>query len=184
MYRKWQIYKNITENRDMRCTVAEFVREAPIILDEKASVAEGAKLMSERNMGAVLVVRADEVVGLFTEQDLVRRVAMRGLNPTEVPLGEVCTRKLVSVSSQASCREALLKMRANRCRRLLVYQDSRFTGLVELPDIAHSLAIQENRKDWLPNIIVKLTLILVLVVIGLLILTLPGVIDIALRVHP
>lgn len=165
----------------MSCVVAEFVREALAVLDEKASVAEGVRLMAERNMGSVVVTRADEVVGIFTEQDLVRRVAARGLNPAQVQLGEVCSRHLVSIPINASCREAVLKMRANHCRRLLVYRDARFVGLVKLPDIAHGIANQTSHRDWLPNVIVGLTLILVVGVIVMLIFQLPEMVSIAKR---
>jgi len=162
----------------MSCTVAEFVREALVVLDEKALVAEGARLMAERNMGSVVVTRANEIVGLFTEHDLVHRVVARSLDPTEVSLGEVCTRQVVTISPGASCREAILKMRANRCRRLLVYQDSKFIGMVKLPDIAHGIAAQDTRGDWLPNVIVKSTFVLVLIVIVMLLLRLPDMVNI------
>jgi len=98
-----------------------------------------------------------------------------------VPLGEVCSRQLVSISPTTSCREAILKMRANRCRRLLVYHDTRFIGLVKLPDLAHGIATQGTHRDWLPNIIVGSTLILVLIVIALLILQLPDMVHIVQR---
>lgn len=165
----------------MPCTVVEFVRECVVILDEKASVAEGVRSMAERNTGSVIVTCAGEVVGLFTEQDLVRRVTARGLNPAEVPLGEVCSRQLISVSTTASCREAVLKMFANHCRRLLVYYENTFIGVLELPDIAHTVATQAHRRDWLPNIIVGLTLFLVVVVIVLLIFQLPAMVHIVQR---
>ncbi|MEI6414920.1 MAG: CBS domain-containing protein [Pseudomonadota bacterium] len=162
----------------MSCTVARFVRESLVILDEKISVAEGARLMEERNMGSIVVTSAGEVVGIITEQDMVRRVVNHGLNPVEVPIGQVCTRQLVSVSSDTSCRRAILKMHANNCRRLLVYQGLRFQGLVKLRDLANGIAMREKRQNWVPNLIVGLTLILVLVVIVMLFYQLPDMLNI------
>jgi signal-transduction protein with cAMP-binding, CBS, and nucleotidyltransferase domain len=170
-----------SETNNMSCNVSEFIRESLVVLDENIPVAEGARQMAEHNLGSVIVTRADQVVGLFTEQDLVKRVVASGLNPTEVALGEVCSRNLVSISSDATCREALLKMRANGCFRLLVYRGSSFLGLVKLQDLAHGIAIQENRSDWLPNAIVGVTLTLVLGVIVLLIFEFPDMLHLARR---
>ncbi len=166
----------------MSCTVADFVRESLIFLNEKVSVAEGVNQMVERNLGSIIVTRDEEVIGLFTEQDLLKRVVGHKLNPADVPLGDICTRRLVSIAAEASCREAVLKMRSNSCRRLLVYRGARFLGLIELQDVAHGIANEGGRKNWLPNLIVGLTLMLVFGVIILLIFQLPEMLNIAKRV--
>ncbi|KOR31513.1 hypothetical protein TI04_00480 [Achromatium sp. WMS2] len=165
----------------MSCIVADFVREVLVILDEQTLVTEGVRLMTAQNMNSVVVTRDGGVIGVFTDQDLTRRVVFRGLNPAEVTLGEVCSRGLVSISSRASCREAILKMRANQCRRLLVYRDGKFIGLVKLPDIANAIANQSSRKDWLPNLFVWMTVTLAIGVIIMLLFLLPDLINIALR---
>lgn len=166
----------------MACNIAEFIRESLITLDESVSVTQGVKQMAERNLGSIIVTSAGQVIGLFTEQDLVKRVVARNLNPAEVRIGEVCSRNLVSISSNATCREAVMKMSANGCFRLFVYRGSNFLGLVKLHDLAQGMAIQDSRGDWLPNAIVGVTLVLILSVIVLLIIEFPDMLNIARQV--
>lgn len=157
----------------MPCIVSNFVRERLATLDEKAPAAEGARLMEEKDVGSVVVTRNGEVVGIFTEQDMTRRIINHGLDPKTTTIGEACTTNLVTISADASCKEAILKMRANGCHRLFVYSGQHFQGLVKLHDLANGMAVQDKHQNWFPNLIVGLTLVLVMVVIILLASQLP-----------
>jgi len=159
----------------MPCKVSEFVRESPLVYDENTTVAEAVRGMADRNLGSVIVTAANEVVGLFTERDLVKRVLAVDLDPSNTTLGKVCSRQLISIPADASCREAVLKMHANSFRRLLVYRGSHLVGLVKMQDLALGIAAKDNQRDWLPNAIVGLTVTLVITVIVLLIAELPDV---------
>ena len=77
------------------------------------------------------------------------------------------------------CFAAVLKMHANRCRRLLVYRGPRFLGLVKIQDLAPAMASASQRSNWLSNVVVGVTLTLVLGVIALLLLQLPQMLTIA-----
>jgi len=160
----------------MPCKVSEFVRESPLVYDENATVTEAAREMADRNLGSVIVTAAGEVIGLFTERDLVKRVLAVDLDPSKTTLGKVCSRQLISITADASCREAVLKMHANGFRRLLVYRGSHLVGLVKMQDLALGIAAKGNQRDWIPNAIVGITLTLVLIVIVLLIAQLPEVV--------
>ena len=161
----------------MPCIVANFVRERLATLDEKAPAVEGARLMEERDVGSVVVTRNGEVVGIFTEQDMMRRIINRGLDPKTTSIGEACTSHLVTTTADSSCQEAILKMRANGCHRLFVYRGAKFLGLVKLHDLANGMAIQEKQQNWIPNLIVGLTLVLVVIVIVLLAFQFPDMLS-------
>ena len=167
----------------MPCTVNNYVRERLATLDEKATAVEGSRLMEERDVGSVIVTRNDEVIGIFTQQDMLRRVINRGQDPATTSIGEVCSSNLITITADASCQTAILKMRANGCQRLFVYRGDQFLGLVKLHDLANGMAVQEKKQNWLPNIIVGLTLALVLVVIVLLVSQLPEMFSIYNRTH-
>lgn len=162
----------------MHCKVSEFVRESPPLFDESTTVAEAVREMADRNLGSIIVTAANEVIGLFTERDLMKRVVAAGLDPSKTVLAKVCSRQPVSVTADTSCREAVLKMHANGFRRLLVYRGSRLVGLVKMQDLALGIAAKDNHRDWIPNTIVGLTLILVLIVIFFLAIQLPDVVAI------
>ncbi|MGD8590388.1 MAG: CBS domain-containing protein [Chromatiales bacterium] len=167
----------------MPCIVNNYVRERLATLDEKSTAVEGSRLMQERDVGSVIVTRNDEVLGIFTQQDMMRRVINRGQDPATISIGEVCSTNLVTITADASCREAILKMRANGCHRLFVYRGSQFLGLVKLHDLANGIAVQEKKHNWLPNLIVGLTVALVVVVIILLVFQLPEMLNIYNRTH-
>lgn len=166
----------------MACKIESLIHEAVASLEESASVRQAAELMAQRNVGSLVVTRDGQVVGLFTERDLLRRVVGAGREPGALLLGEVCTRDLVSASHDSTCRSAVEKMHANLCRRLLVFRGHRFVGLVSLTDVAHAMAHKAGRKDLLVNTLGAITLAVIVGVIAMLLLQLPEMLQFAGRV--
>jgi signal-transduction protein with cAMP-binding, CBS, and nucleotidyltransferase domain len=161
----------------MTCLVAEYVRENLPMLEEETPVAKVVQQMCERQVASAVVTRGGEVVGIFTEGDLMKRVVNAGRDPTELGVGEVCTRDLVSIEAGSACHTAVLKMRANGCRRLVVYRGSRFLGLVKIQDLALALASATRQRSLFLNVIVWATVAVVFGVIAMLVLQLPEVLD-------
>jgi len=97
-------------------------------------------------------------------------------------LGEVCSRDLVSISADSDCHQAVLRMRANGCRRLLVYRGREFTGLVSLTDVAAAMAEQRRGRNLLVNVVGGVTLSVAIGVIVMLAYQLPQMLQLAQRV--
>jgi signal-transduction protein with cAMP-binding, CBS, and nucleotidyltransferase domain len=163
----------------MTCQVAEYIRETPPLVDEETKVLEVVRQMSECHVGSAVVTRGGEVVGLFTEGDLMNRVVKVGLEPAGLAVGEVCSRQLISVQADASCSAAVLKMHANGCLRLLVYRGPQYLGLVKIQDLALAMATASRQSSRISDVVVGATLMLVLGVIGMLLLQLPQMLTIA-----
>lgn len=161
----------------MTCLVAEYVRENLPMLEEETPVIKVVQQMCECQVTSAVVTRGGEVVGIFTEGDLMKRVVNAGRDPTELGVGEVCTRQLVSIDADSACHTAVLKMRSNGCRRLVVYRGSRFLGLVKIQDLALAMASATRQYSSFLNVIVWATLALVFGVIVMLVLQLPHVVD-------
>jgi CBS domain-containing protein len=166
----------------MACTIDSLVHESVVALDEAAPVQDAAELMARRNVGSLVVTRGGDVVGLFTERDLLRRVVGAGQDPKALRLGDVCSRDLVSVSHDSSCRSAVHKMQANFCRRLLVYRGAEFLGLVNLTDVAHAMADSGRGRDLLVNALGAITLAVAIGVIAMLLFQLPAMLRLAEQV--
>ena len=167
----------------MACKIEGLIRREIPLLDEHATVQVGARLMAERNVGSLVVTRQGKVSGLFTEQDLVRRVVGQGRKAEEVLLGEVCSQTLVTIEYDSSCLKAVAKMEAHRCRRLVVYRRGEYVGLVKLADLAHALAENGRKgKDVLVNAVGMATIGAALGVIVLLLSQLPSMLQLAGRV--
>jgi CBS domain-containing protein len=164
----------------MACTIDHLVRESVVILDENNTVQEAVAMMADHNVGSLVVSRNGEVVGLFTERDLVKRVVARGKNVAELKLVEVATTtSLVKVPHDTSCQEAIHKMQRNACRRLLVYRGDRFVGLVSLPNVAYALAEQSAGKNVVANVFVWLGVAVAVSVILILLYLLPDMLHVA-----
>ena len=161
----------------MTCLVAEYVRENLPMLDEETPVIEVVQQMCERQVTSSIVTHGGEVVGIFTEGDLMKRVVNAGRDPTKLSVGEVCSRQLVSIEADSACHTAVLKMRSNGCRRLMVYRGARFLGLVKIQDLALAMATATRQRSSFLNVIVWATLALVCGLIVMLILQLPHVVD-------
>ncbi|MES9971079.1 MAG: CBS domain-containing protein [Candidatus Thiodiazotropha sp.] len=165
----------------MACHLSNIISESVTSLDSGTDVQTAAAYMAERELGSLVVTENGEVVGLFTERDLLKRVVGAGKDPTALKLGEVCTRNLISASYDSSCTYAIKLMRRNRCRRLLVYRNDNLKGVINMSDVAHALADHSSSKNILVNFVGGITLVVVLVVIGMLISHIPDMMQLADR---
>ncbi|MBT2969694.1 MAG: CBS domain-containing protein [Candidatus Thiodiazotropha sp. (ex Ctena orbiculata)] len=165
----------------MACNLGNLIKKSVVSLDSDTDIQTAAAYMTEREVGSLAVTENGEVIGLFTERDLLTRVVGAGKNPDALKLGDVCTRNLISVSSDSSCAYAIKLMRRNRCRRLLVYRNDMLQGLIGMPEVAHALADHSSAKNILVNVVGGITLVVVLAVIGMLISHIPDMMQLADR---
>ena len=98
------------------------------------TVAEVARRMSSANVGAVLVVKDEELWGVFSERDLVTRVAAQQRDPNTTDVGQVATRELVTVDADAPLQAVLRVFRENKFRHLPVVKDGKPVGIVSTRD--------------------------------------------------
>ena len=93
-------------------------------------VSEAAKLMAAKNVGAVLVIEANCLVGIVSERDIAFRVVALGLDPQATRLADVMTRAPHTVDPDKPFGYALLVMQENGFRHLPVVQDGKILGIV------------------------------------------------------
>jgi CBS domain-containing protein len=107
------------------------------------SVAEAARVMATRNIGAVPVADGLRVSGIFTERDALNRVLAAGLDPRRTPVRDVMTSTLVVADVRETCAACLERMRDANVRHLIVLDDGRMAGIVSIRDL---LAIDLDEK--------------------------------------
>lgn len=98
------------------------------------TVAEAARLMKERSVGALMVVDDGKLVGMFTERDGLFRVLAAGLDGGVTPLSTVMTANPSTISADRSFAHALGFMREGRFRILPVVEDGRPIGMISVRD--------------------------------------------------
>ena len=111
-----------------------------VSLPASATVLKAVQTMASREVGAVLVLTEDGLVGgIFSERDLLVRVVAAGLDPGETPLSMVMTRDVRFVSPGTSSEAALALMHLHRFRHLLVIDGPHIHGLVSMRDLVVQL---------------------------------------------
>jgi len=93
-------------------------------------VFEIASIMVRRNIGAVIVTRDSEPLGIITERDIIERVVLANKDPREIVAQEIMTAPLVTIDCDRTIEEALEIMYGNRVRRLVVVKGESMVGLV------------------------------------------------------
>ena len=127
-------------------TLGQLVEGRPILKTEPgASVQEAARLMKQNQRGAVLIEEGGKLQGIFTERDMVFRVAAAGLSPDTI-ISNVMSRQLVVGHPQDTHVMALRRMASAGVRHLPVVDQSRVIGMVsrrELMALDNELMDQE-----------------------------------------
>lgn len=129
-------------------TVSELVRNQVVVaLPPDATVREAVKLMAERRIGAILVTESGRLSGIFTERDMVSRVAAPGKDPDRTALAAVMTQRPYTISADAPTVDALRIMLAGGFRHLPVMRNSRLVGVLSLRDFASADLVEAERAD-------------------------------------
>lgn len=118
--------------------LSELLRKrAPVVntLGPDDSVARAVHTMADRRVGAVLVVDQGELVGIFSERDVLRRVLAVGRDPERTPLAEVMTREPVTSTPQESSSRAVAKMRVAGFRHLPILEGGRVVDTLSIRDL-------------------------------------------------
>jgi CBS domain-containing protein len=101
--------------------------------DETVCVA--AKRMVEQGCGSILIVEGDRLLGIFTERDLLVRVAAAGLDPATTKLRDVMTADPETIGAEEPVEDAVRRMDAGAFRHLVVVDGGRVLGVVSTRDI-------------------------------------------------
>ncbi len=113
--------------------------------DMGQTVLDTVRGMVERNIGAVLVVQNGNLVGIFSERDLMTRVVAEGFDPRSTCLAEVMTEDPLTVSTNEELETCLALMRRHGFRHLPVCHEGQLVGIVSLRDILlHDLNEKED----------------------------------------
>jgi CBS domain-containing protein len=116
--------------------ISEVMTRDAVTLSSTETLAQAAKQMRDADVGDVIVVDADRVVGLVTDRDIVVRGIAEDLDPFTTALTSVCTHDLVTVGPDDSIDSAVQRMREHAVRRLPVVADGKPVGVVTLGDLA------------------------------------------------
>ena len=104
-------------------------------ISPSSPVIEAVRQMNSEGIGSLLVTDGDQVVGIFSERDVLTRVVDRELDPGSTPVSAVMTDEVVAVDSSMSVEDAMAVVTEKRCRHLPVMDGDVLTGMVSIGDL-------------------------------------------------
>ncbi|MBN2044773.1 MAG: CBS domain-containing protein [Anaerolineales bacterium] len=126
-----------------------------MLLDKKGSqvfsvspetpVFDALKLMSEKGIGAVLVLEEDgHVAGIMSERDYARKVALKGRTAADTPVAEIMTEQVICVEPSQPIQECMALMVGKRIRHLPVLEGGQLAGIISIGDVVADLISEQE----------------------------------------
>jgi CBS domain-containing protein len=123
-------------------SVSELLDEHHAVIhsvDPDISVTECVGQMNEQQIGAMLVMKEDRLLGIFTERDAITRVLGAGLEPSYTKVSAVMSNDPICITPSTTLDEAMAIVSNQRIRHLPVVQDGKVLGMVSSGDLTHWL---------------------------------------------
>ena len=108
------------------------------------SVYEAISEMDARNVGALIVKTGEQVEGIISERDYVRKIILKGRSSKATSVETIMTRDLVFVSPKNTVGEAMALMTESRCRHLPVFQDEQLVGMLSIGDLVKAVIADQE----------------------------------------
>jgi CBS domain-containing protein len=118
-----------------------------VTIEPAATLAEAAKLLAEKRIGAALVLGADRrLVGIISERDIVQALAARGAAVLEEPVSQTMTRKVETCNERETISNIMERMTKGKFRHVPVVDQARLIGIVSIGDVVKH-RLQEMERE-------------------------------------
>ena len=109
-----------------------------------ASVFDALKLMAEKNVGAVLVIDGEDLVGIMSERDYARKVILKGKMSKSTLVRDIMTERVVCVRTDQTLEECMALMTDKRIRHLPVIEGGRLVGVISIGDVVRAMIADQQ----------------------------------------
>ena len=109
-----------------------------------ASVLDAVKLMAERNIGALVVMEGEKIVGIITERDYARKIVLMARSSKDTPVRDIMTPSAMYVSPVQTNEECMALMTETRVRHLLVVDTGKLIGLISIGDLVKDIISEQK----------------------------------------
>jgi CBS domain-containing protein len=110
----------------------------------EASVFEALRLMADKDVGALLVMDGEKMVGILSERDYARKVVLLGKVSREIQVSEIMTPKVFTVHPDQTIEECMEMMTAKRVRHLPVVENDRVLGMISIGDVVRDIIYRQR----------------------------------------
>jgi signal-transduction protein with cAMP-binding, CBS, and nucleotidyltransferase domain len=115
-------------------------------VEEHQSVADVARKMADLHVGAILVFDRDQLRGVFSERDLMKRVVVERRDPESTPVGLVMSTDMFIIDESASLEEAMESMQSHNCRHLPVTRKGRVVAFLSMRELMNFELAQKTEE--------------------------------------
>jgi CBS domain-containing protein len=109
-------------------------------------VFEVIQLMADHHIGALPVMRGSELLGIVSERDYARKVALLGRSATETPVWQIMSSPVITVTGEMSLHDCMQLVTENRVRHLPVVEDGRVTGMISIGDLVKAVIDEQQHQ--------------------------------------
>ncbi len=110
------------------------------------SVMQALILMSEKNIGAIIIVDNDDFpIGIFSERDYARKIILKGKSSKDTLLDEVMTKELITITRDYKVEQCMEIMNEKRIRHLPVLENKKIVGMISIGDVL-KIMIKEQKE--------------------------------------
>lgn len=108
------------------------------------TVIDALHLMAEKNIGAVLVMEGDKLVGIFSERDYARKGIIHGRKAKSTTMAEVMTPNVFTVESNMNINDCMKLMSEKKFRHLPVMEEKKVVGVLSIGDIVEAIFKEQS----------------------------------------
>jgi len=108
------------------------------------TIYQALHLMARQNIGALLVVEGGNLLGIFSERDYARKLALNGKNEHNTLVGEIMARQITSITPDDTVENCMKLMTDKRIRHLPVLQGDKLVGIVSIGDVVKGMIDQQQ----------------------------------------
>ncbi len=108
------------------------------------TVFEALQKMAEKDIGAVMVIENDRLLGMFTERDYARKIILKGYTSKETKVGDFMTKAVYNISSDTSINDCMAIMTNKRIRHIPVCDKDKVIGIISIGDVVNFIIQQQD----------------------------------------
>jgi len=132
--------------------VRDIMQKNVITIQEDKSALDAAKLISEKDISFLVIVKDDKPIGVITERDFVRKIDAQDKQASLIPLSEIMSYKFRWVEPSTEIEDAVQKMLNHNIRRLIVLENEKLVGVITQTDLADFLRSRLLIEGTIKNI--------------------------------
>jgi CBS domain-containing protein len=120
--------------------------KGPILwtIEPEESVYEALRLMSDKDVGALLVMKGEKMLGIMSERDYARKVILFGKTSKDTKVSEIMTSKVVTIHPDQTLEESMDLMTRHHIRHLPVVEDDHVLGVVSIGDVVRMIIYRQR----------------------------------------